>query len=79
MSEKVTELIEELEKLINDPSTEIETGDKISQAIAMLEAMKIAMHSVDAYCNVIRTNYRNGAQEEIIASTVKSKVRDFLR
>ncbi len=40
--------------------------------------MKEALHEVDRYCNTVRTNYRSGAGEEIVASSIKALIREFL-
>ncbi len=40
--------------------------------------MKAALHEVDRYCNTVRTNYRSGAGEEIVASSIKALIREFL-
>jgi len=80
MSEELINLIDWLKDRAGD-AMGMEPGDRqrLGEAAATLEAMKIAMHGVDGYCNTVRTNYRNGSQEEIIASTVKTKIREFLR
>ena len=80
MSQELIDLIAWL-KSASDDTMGMEPSDRqrLAEAAATLEAMKIAMHGVDGYCNTVRTNYRSGSQEEIIASTVKGKIREFLR
>ena len=80
MTEKVTEVVNWLEDSAAD-AMGMETGDRqmLNEAAAMLKAMKIAMHEIDRECNKVRTNYRQGSQEEIIASTIKAQVRPFVK
>lgn len=80
MSEELMNLIAWLKEQADDPKG-MATADRtrLTEAATTLESMKIAMHAVDGYCNQVRGNYRSGSQEEIIASTVKTKIREFLR
>ena len=76
----IEQLAEELERYADDPR-EVESKDRqmCSAAAAKLRSLKTALHDVDGYCNTVRGNYRSGSQEEIIASTIKLKIREFLR
>ena len=56
-------------------------SDEMTKAELLEERAKMieAMHEADRYCNTVRTNYRQGAGEEIVASTIKALLRPFLR
>ena len=53
--------------------------EEIQSLKSRIDAFLAAMHEVDRYCNTVRTNYRQGAGEEIVASTVKSHIRPFVK
>lgn len=80
MSEELTALMAQLRQRADDEK-EVASADRdlMRRAASTIEAMKTSMHEVDGYCNVVRSNYRQGSQEEIISSTIKLKIREYLR